>query len=183
VQPAMRARLERRNRLRAMGEGLGWETPLIPMSEPRTSADSMPEVLFICTGNYYRSRHAEAVLNWEARRRGLAVRGFSRGLLTSLVADEPTPLSPYTAARLGELGIPLDLTAALPRQLSEEDLRRAHRSVALRKQEHRPMMRSSHPTWVDRIEYWDVRDIDEGPPDQALARIEMAVEELLRAYT
>jgi protein-tyrosine phosphatase len=45
------------------------------------------------------------------------------------------------------------------------------------------MMRSSHPTWVDRIEYWDVRDIDEGPPDQALARIEMAVEELLRAYT
>ncbi|MEY4798510.1 MAG: hypothetical protein RI978_811, partial [Verrucomicrobiota bacterium] len=27
----------------------------------RSSADSHPHVLFICTGNFYRSRHAEAL--------------------------------------------------------------------------------------------------------------------------
>lgn len=142
----------------------------------------MPEVLFICTGNFYRSRHAEAVLNWEARRRGLAVRGFSRGLLTSLVADEPTRLSPFTAARLAARGIPGDLTGPAPVQLTEADLRRAHRAVALRRGEHRELMRREHPEWVDRVDYWDVADIDEGPPDQALALVEAEVERLLALY-
>jgi protein-tyrosine phosphatase len=152
------------------------------MAEPRTSADSTPLVLFICTGNYYRSRHAEAVLNWRARGLGLPVRAFSRGLLTSLVADEPTPLSPHTASRLTALGIPMDLTAPGPRQLAEEDLRRAHLSVALRRGEHRALMLREHPAWADRIAYWDVEDIDEGPPAQALARIEDEVARLLARY-
>lgn len=149
------------------------------MPEPRTSADSPGEVLFVCTGNFYRSRHAEAVLNWEARRRGLGVRAFSRGLLTSLVADEPTRLSPFTAARLARLGIPADLTGPSPAQLIAEDLRRARLTVALRREEHRRLMLREHPGWADRIEYWDVRDIDEGPPEQALALIEAEVVRLL----
>lgn len=152
------------------------------MDARRTSADSVRQVLFICTGNYYRSRHAEAFLNWRADRLGLPVRGFSRGLLTSLVADEPTPLSPHTAARLDELGIPRRLTGPAPVQLARDDLARAHRSVALRRAEHREMMLRDHPEWADRIDYWDVRDIDEGPPAQALALIEEQVESLLRLY-
>jgi len=152
------------------------------MPEPRTSADSPPRVLFICTGNYYRSRHAEAVLNWRARREGLAVRAFSRGLLTSLVADEPASLSPHTAARLAALGIPCDLTAPAPLQLAEEDLRVAHLAVAMRRGEHRALMRREHPKWADRIDYWDVEDIDEGPPARALARIEDEVARLLGRY-
>lgn len=142
----------------------------------------MPQVLFICTGNFYRSRHAEAVLNWRARERGLPVRGFSRGLLTSLVADEPTRLSPFTAARLAALGIPEDLTGPAPVQLSEADLLRAHRAVALRKGEHRALMLREHPTWADRVDYWDVADIDEGPPDRALALVEAEVDRLLGLY-
>jgi protein-tyrosine phosphatase len=152
------------------------------MPEPRTSADSPREVLFVCTGNYYRSRHAEAVLNWEAGRRGLALRGFSRGLLTSLVADEPAPLSPLTAGRLARLGIPTSLTAPAPVQLTEEDLRRAHLTVALRREEHRRLMLREHPEWADRIEYWDVRDIDEGSPEQALSLIETEVARLLERH-
>lgn len=136
----------------------------------------------MCTGNYYRSRHAEAVLNWRARERGLAVRGFSRGLLTSLVADEPTSLSPFTAARLAALGIPADLTGPRPVQLSDDDLRRAHRTVALRRGEHRRLMLREHPEWADRIDYWDIEDIDEGPPERALDRIEAEVARLLEAY-
>jgi len=148
----------------------------------RTSADSPPPVLFICTGNFYRSRHAEAVFNWHAHRQGLAIRAFSRGLLTSMVADEPTRLSPNTARRLAELGIGEHLTGPAPIQLSEADLHRASRSIALRKDEHWGMVRRAHPEWVDRIEYWDVRDIDELGPDDALPAIERQVELLIRTY-
>lgn len=152
------------------------------MDDPRTSADSAPAVLFICTGNFYRSRHAEAVFNWRARGLGLAARAFSRGLLTSMVAEEPTRLSPSTAARLATLGIPVSLTAPAPLQLTEDDLRRAHRAVALRREEHRSLMSLHHPEWVDRVDYWDVRDIDELGPEHALPRIETEVEALLRLY-
>lgn len=148
----------------------------------RTSADSPPPVLFICTGNFYRSRHAEAVFNWHAHRSGLAIRAFSRGLLTSMVADEPTRLSPNTARRLAELGIGEHLTAPAPIQLTEEDLLRAGRAIALRKDEHWGMVRRAHPEWVDRIEYWDVRDIDELGPHEALPAIEQRVVELVQFY-
>ena len=148
----------------------------------RTSADSPPPVLFICTGNFYRSRHAEAVFNWHAHRAGLAIRAFSRGLLTSMVADEPTRLSPNTARRLAELGIGEHLTAPEPIQLSEADLVRAGRAIALRKDEHWGMVRRAHPEWVDRIEYWDVRDIDELGSEHALPAIERQVVELVRLY-
>ena len=41
---------------------------------------TMNLLLFICTGNYYRSRFAEAVFNHHAKQRGLPWRAFSRGL-------------------------------------------------------------------------------------------------------
>ena len=148
----------------------------------RTSADSPPPVLFICTGNFYRSRHAEAVFNWHASQRGLPIRAFSRGLLTSMVADEPTRLSPNTSKRLAALGIAEHLTGAIPIQLTVADLEKAGRAVALRRHEHRAMMLQAHPEWVDRIEYWNVQDIDEIEPTEALPAIEQQVTALISLY-
>ena len=146
----------------------------------RTSADSGPLTLFVCTGNFYRSRHAEALFNWHATRLGHPARAFSRGLLTSLVADEPTLISRDTEKRLRELGIPLDLTGPAPTQLRREDLERAHRTIALKKDEHHAMMLQAHPEWADRIEYWTVHDIDYAHPDDALPQIEAKVLELIQ---
>ncbi|MFX7063749.1 hypothetical protein ABTH87_19020, partial [Acinetobacter baumannii] len=39
----------------------------------------MKKILFLCTGNYYRSRYAEEIFNHAARRKGLRWRAFSRG--------------------------------------------------------------------------------------------------------
>ncbi len=146
----------------------------------RTSADSAPLVLFVCTGNFYRSRHAEALFNWHAGRLGSPYRAFSRGLLTSLVADEPTPISRDTARRLGELGVPLDLTGPAPVQLRGEDLGRAHRTIALKRDEHHAMMLKAHPEWADRIEYWAMHDIDCAQPEEVLPLIEEKVRLLVR---
>jgi protein-tyrosine phosphatase len=44
------------------------------------------------------------------------------------------------------------------------------------------MMLQAHPEWVDRIDYWDVQDIDEIEPTEALPAIEQQVTALISLY-
>jgi len=136
----------------------------------------MREILFLCTGNYYRSRYAEALFNHEAARRGLAWRAFSRGLAASLA---PPGLFPHTAWRLIEQGIPFERTGPTPVQVEEDDLQRAARIIALKETEHRPLVKRLHPLWADRIVYWEINDLDGSTPDVALGAIEARMEALL----
>jgi len=137
----------------------------------------MPEVLFLCTGNYYRSRLAEALFNHEAERRGSAWRAFSRGLAIHLAP--PGGLSPVTTAELQRRGIPFSMTSANPQQVTEADFRRATRVIAVKEQEHRPLMAKLHPAWEKRIDYWQVHDLDCAPPEVGVAGIEANVTALL----
>jgi protein-tyrosine phosphatase len=66
--------------------------------------------------------------------------------------------------------------------LTVADLEKAGRAVALRRHEHRAMMLQAHPEWVDRIDYWDVQDIDEIEPTEALPAIEQQVTALISLY-
>jgi protein-tyrosine phosphatase len=132
----------------------------------------MREILFICTGNYYRSRYSEALFNFEAERRGLNWRAFSRGLAIHLA---PSGLSPHTTRRLEERGIPRGLTGAEPIQVQDADFKRAARVVALKETEHRPYMTRLHPAWEKRITYWEVSDLDVAKADVTLAAIETEV--------
>jgi len=132
----------------------------------------MREILFICTGNYYRSRYCEALFNHEASRRGLGWRAFSRGLAINFA---PPGLSPFTARRMKERGIPRDTTGEEPVQVQEADLLRAARVVALKEEEHRPMVARLHPAWEHRIMYWKISDLDAATAEVALAAIEERV--------
>ena len=58
----------------------------------------MKRILFLCTGNYYRSRFAEIFFNWHAEQRVLAWRAESRGL--ALDASNVGPISRHTLAYL-----------------------------------------------------------------------------------
>ncbi|MGD9896059.1 MAG: low molecular weight phosphatase family protein, partial [Candidatus Methylacidiphilaceae bacterium] len=126
-------------------------------------------LLFICTGNYYRSRFAEAVFNFYASVRELPWRASSRGLA---VGPTPFPISPFACARLQELGIALSHTSPSPTGLTETDLARSDRAIALEEREHRPMIVRLFPQWIERIRFWDVADVDRLPPAIALAKIE-----------
>ena len=137
----------------------------------------MREILFLCTGNYYRSRYAEALFNHEAKKRGLAWRAISRGLAIYLAP--PGGLSPHTTRRLGERNLPLNLTGPNPIQAGDEDFRRAARIVALKETEHRPLMARLYPAWENQVEYWEIHDLDAATPDVTLAEIESHVAELL----
>jgi protein-tyrosine phosphatase len=129
------------------------------------------QLLFICTGNYYRSRFAEALFNHLATREGLGWRAFSRGLQVADAPEQP-PYSPFTREGLISRGVPLELVAPRKQALTEPDLKRADRIVALKEAEHRPMMRQAFPAWEAHLEYWGVHDLDASGPLEALALIE-----------
>lgn len=134
----------------------------------------MRQVLFICSGNYYRSRFAEAVFNHHATARDLPLRAFSRGLATHLVHGEGD-LSLYTRFALAARGIALHHTGRRPVQLARADLEAAHRTIAVKESEHRPLMREQFPDWEDRIEYWTIHDLDAATPDVSIPQLEQHV--------
>jgi protein-tyrosine phosphatase len=133
-------------------------------------------VLFLCTGNFYRSRFAEAVFNHHATASELPWRAFSRGLAIHLAEGD---LSVLTVAALVERAIERRHTAPGRVALTEEDLQGADLVIALRDAEHRPMIVARFPHWEERVRFWDVADVGDLSHTEALPRIETQVTELL----
>ncbi|MGY6215239.1 arsenate-mycothiol transferase ArsC [Methylolobus aquaticus] len=136
-------------------------------------------VLFLCTGNYFRSRFAELLFNHFAAARSLAWMAESRGLALDLSTDNIGPISPHTLRGLAQRGLPPPDPARFPLTLQEHDLLNAGMIIALKEAEHRPLLASRFPQWVDRVEYWHVHDVDCSLPEDALAEIERAIPVLL----
>jgi len=126
---------------------------------------STQTLIFICTGNYYRSRIAEAVFNYHAIINSLDWRAQSRGFRPK---PEQMGLSPIALDFLVDQRVQPDLTAPGPRKLTERDLADSAMAIALYEAEHRPMMQSAFPEWEERVVYWQVPDIDVMPPEKAL---------------
>lgn len=129
--------------------------------EPSTGRKK--RVLFVCSGNYYRSRLAEILFNHEAAGAGLAWEAESRGILK---AGELRGLSAHAEAYLE--GAKLSHLAKEPRDplfLDVEDLTEADLVVGLCREEHQPMIeqkflalaRALHK--IGRMRYWNVYDI------------------------
>ncbi|MCA9117715.1 MAG: low molecular weight phosphatase family protein [Planctomycetaceae bacterium] len=140
----------------------------------------MAELLFLCTGNYYRSRFAEILFNslatdfcpeWQADSCGLAL---ERGL------HNVGPISTAAVERLAELGITCDTIHRMPRSLQVADLERVQHVVAVKEAEHRELLTERFPGWADRVEYWHIHDIDFESADTALTSLEQHVRQLVQ---
>lgn len=136
------------------------------------------QLLFLCTANFYRSRHAEAVFNHLAAARGLCWRAHSAGFRPELA---PEDLSHHVERRLIELGVDLPRPDTSPRAISIEQLSEASLVIALNRSEHLPMIETEFPLWKNRVSYWEIADESERCPDFALPRIEAEVENLIGA--
>lgn len=136
----------------------------------------MSKLLFLCTGNYYRSRFAEFYFRHVAEQRGLQWMVDSRGL--ALSANNVGHLSRYTLEACEELGVSVE-PLRMPRSLSEEDLREAALIIAVKETEHRHLMQQCYPDWEHSIEYWEVHDVDCAPPEEALPVLRRHVERLI----
>lgn len=135
------------------------------------------QLLFICTGNYYRSRFAEIYFNFLAQYYGYGWEAFSRGLKTGHPANIGR-ISPYAVEALGWYQIPVPEPQWYPCPLSLRDLDTADRIIAVKDTEHRPMVQTDFPEWEDRIEFWEIHDLDVATPEQAIPLLKYKVEEL-----
>jgi protein-tyrosine phosphatase len=140
---------------------------------------TMKKILFLCTGNYYRSRFAEHLFNDLADKQGLDWQADSRGLALERGINNVGPISQYTIATLGELGITLSENERFPLQASDADFANADKIIALDESEHRPLMRDRYPKWENQIEYWLVHDVDITPATTALPAIETRLRQLV----
>jgi protein-tyrosine phosphatase len=136
----------------------------------------MPKILFICTGNFYRSRFAEALVNFYAPQKAPKWSAFSRGLAIWMAEGK---ISPFTRDALAKRNIPESFCGDQRISLKEQDLQEADRIIAMDKEEHYTMMMEQFPEWADRIEYWTYRDIQWSSPDGVILQIENAVSVLL----
>ncbi len=135
-------------------------------------------ILFLCTGNYYRSRYAEIFFNHLAAKKQLNWFTDSRGLEAS-AGRNVGPISIFALKRLAHQGIPLDEPIRFPMQLEEKDLQEAGLIIAVHRVEHEPMMKKYFPAWADKVIYWDVADLDVTDSENALSAIEQKIHEIV----
>src|SRR5882724_141977 len=90
-------------------------------------------VLFLCTGNYYRSRFAEILFNSVAGKMGLPWQASSRGLALERGVHNVGPMAVAAVRALEALGVRAAAAVTrLPAQVTTDDLERADRVVALK---------------------------------------------------
>jgi protein-tyrosine phosphatase len=139
-------------------------------------------VLFLCTGNYYRSRFAEIMFNHLARHDRIDWEATSRGVALEFGLHNVGPISPHALDALKMRGIPLVSPMRYPISLDESILACADHIIALKQDEHLPLLRQRFPHCLERVEFWHVHDLDCGPPDEALAQIEEEVVALIERF-
>jgi protein-tyrosine phosphatase len=132
-------------------------------------------MLFLCTGNYYRSRFAELLFNHLAAQFDLDWHAISRGLALEAGVNNVGSISQDTLAGLAARGIALEAEVRPPLALNESDLANAHHIVAVNRAEHLPMLERKFPHCVKHVEFWHVRDRDFAMPDKALEQLERNV--------
>jgi protein-tyrosine phosphatase len=142
--------------------------------------DPQPQqVLFLCSGNYYRSRFAEHLFNHLAQAAGLPYHADSAGLWLDCHTHNPGPMSSHTISALAERGIALPELLRPPRDVQASDIRAAALTIALKEAEHHPIMVARFPELLDRVEFWHVDDVGDAPPSVALPMIEANVRALV----
>jgi protein-tyrosine phosphatase len=139
----------------------------------------MKSVLFLCTGNYYRSRFAEELFNHRVRDMRLSWSADSRALAIERGIGNVGPMSAHAVAGLTKLGVDPAGRGRAPRPCLVEDLSAAHLIVALEQAEHRPLLLERFADWEAWVRYWHVRDVEFEAPGKALAGLASRVDELV----
>jgi protein-tyrosine phosphatase len=139
----------------------------------------MKRVLFLCTGNYYRSRYAEELFNHIASGEKLPWRAFSRGAAERGSPDNVGPMSRFADDRLRASGIIPEGATRYPQPCALAEFDGADLVIAVKEAEHRPLIERRFPEVASRVTYWHVHDIDVDHPAVALPMIDGLVRELV----
>lgn len=116
-------------------------------------------ILFLCTGNYYRSRFAEIYFNHVAKRMGLPWLASSKGLALERGINNVGPIAISAVQALKALGVRAsEDVARFPVPVVETDFQGAERIIALKEVEHLPFLQERFPAWAEKVEFWHIDD-------------------------
>lgn len=140
----------------------------------------MQKILFVCTGNYYRSRFAEEYFNHLAQKNKLLWKAFSVGLSQNMPSlNNPGPISVHTLEALKEIGVEGTGLNRYPRPMEKADFARYERIIAISELEHRPMLEARYLAQSSIVEYFEVGDLPLEAPKDAINKIASLVEEVI----
>lgn len=132
-------------------------------------------ILFLCTGNYYRSRVAEVLFVSIARKMGMPWNASSRGLALERGVNNKGPMAPAAVNSLHAMGLrDAERCVRPPVQVTIAELEQADAIIALKHSEHLPLLQERFPAFAERVEFWHVDDAPE-----ALALIESKIMDLV----
>ncbi len=137
------------------------------------------KVLFICTGNYYRSKFAEIYFNFLNKDKELT--SYSRGLDISNPKNLGS-ISPYTVNYLKQLKVEIPVKINDPQLLEENDLINSDVVIAVNRKEHYKVLENKFPSFIWKIEFWDVGDLYEQTYENALHELSCKIELLTKDF-
>ena len=156
---------------------------------------------FVCTGNLYRSKYAEACFNYLCIKNNVTnKRAFSRGLRVQPTEQYehgesftfPVRLAIPTYERMVKRKIPFCLIGATNQMLDNYDCASSEKIILMNKDEHMPWMTQKHSEYLDRVECLEIGDKNylpengyDGPSweiDDALGAIEVFVERFFKEH-
>lgn len=143
--------------------------------EPKAINDIKKKVVFICTGNFYRSRYAEAYFNCKAAWKKAPYKAISRGFR---VDPDLGPISTFALLRIVERGISADCFENRAKMLYQGDIESNDIAICMYEKEHKPMAEIFCESVEDRIIYWNIPDINENSSNKTLDLIEKNVDNL-----
>lgn len=116
-------------------------------------------ILFLCTGNYFRSRFAESLFNSVAVKMGLSWRATSKGLALERGTGNVGPMATEAIKALEALGVCIgEDCKRMPAPVTAADFTAADRVIALKQDEHLPLLQERFPELAAKVEFWHIDD-------------------------
>jgi protein-tyrosine phosphatase len=152
----------------------------------------MRTVLFLCTGNYFRSRFSEfwfnhqiALLDYgEDLRAGSAGLRVTSGNGNGNGNGNIGAMAVEAQIALQQRGVAIDPTQlAMPRQVSRDDVEHSDVVVAVDAEAHRPMVQELFPDLEAKIRFWSVKDLGEDEGTDPISLQQHQVDHLINALT
>jgi low molecular weight protein-tyrosine phosphatase len=97
-------------------------------------------------------------------------------------ANNIGPIAPVVLHALKERAITARGADRFPQQCTAGDLARANFVVAVKEAEHRPLMRERFAEWEHLPDYWNIHDIEDAAPAEALKLLSEEVQSLLLRF-
>ena len=142
----------------------------------------MKKILFLCTGNYYRSRFSEEYFNHYADKYNLCWAADSKGIMREFEGNGNVgPIAKHTVLELEKHKIQPKGVNRFPEYVYEKDFSAFDRVIAVSEDEHTTMLQNLWPNSISNVEYFDVEDLHLEAHETALPKLKIRLDELIQS--